>query len=47
MTERTGEGANLYVNDGTGTFEDRSGRVEEWTDVPIDRYTTLTEGTAR
>ena len=24
MTERTGEGANLYVNDGTGTFEDRS-----------------------
>jgi len=24
MTELTGEGANLYVNDGTGTFEDRS-----------------------
>jgi enediyne biosynthesis protein E4 len=24
MTEQTGEGANLYVNDGTGTFEDRS-----------------------
>ena len=21
------------------------GRVEEWTDVPVDRYTTLTEGT--
>ena len=26
MTEQTGEGANLYVNDGTGTFEDRSMR---------------------
>ena len=26
MTEQTGEGANLYVNDGTGTFEDRSVR---------------------
>ena len=24
MTEQTGEGANLYVNDGTGTFEDHS-----------------------
>ena len=24
-----------------------SGRVEEWTDVPIDRYTTLKEGTAK
>jgi hypothetical protein len=24
MTEQTGEGANLYVNDGTGTFDDRS-----------------------
>jgi hypothetical protein len=24
MTELTGEGANLYVNDGSGTFEDRS-----------------------
>jgi hypothetical protein len=23
MTEQTGEGANLYVNDGAGTFEDR------------------------
>ena len=23
------------------------GRVEEWRDVPIDRYTTLTEGTAK
>jgi len=26
MTEQTGEGANLYVNDGTGTFDDRSMR---------------------
>ena len=26
MTELTGEGANLYVNDGTGTFDDRSMR---------------------
>src|ERR1700704_4822369 len=26
MTEQTGEGANLYVNDGTATFEDRSMR---------------------
>jgi hypothetical protein len=26
MTELTGEGGNLYVNDGTGTFEDRSAR---------------------
>ena len=24
-----------------------SGRAEEWTDVPVDRYTTLTEGTGR
>ena len=24
-----------------------SGRVEEWTDVPVDRYTTLTEGDGR
>ena len=24
-----------------------SGRVEEWSDVPIDRYTTLTEGSGR
>jgi len=24
-----------------------SGRVEEWTDVPVDRYTTLTEGGGR
>jgi len=24
-----------------------SGRAEEWTDVVIDRYTTLREGTAR
>ena len=24
-----------------------SGRTEEWTAVPVDRYTTLTEGTAR
>lgn len=24
-----------------------SGRAEQWTDVPIDRYTTLTEGTGR
>ena len=23
------------------------GRVEEWHDVPIDRYTTLKEGTAK
>jgi hypothetical protein len=23
------------------------GRVEEWHDVPIDRYTTLREGTAK
>ena len=23
------------------------GRVEEWTDVPLDRYTTLTEGAGR
>ena len=26
MTEQTGEGHNLYVNDGSGTFEDRSSR---------------------
>jgi hypothetical protein len=26
VTEQTGEGANLFVNDGTGTFEDRSER---------------------
>jgi hypothetical protein len=24
-----------------------SGRTEEWTDVPVDRYTTLAEGTTR
>ena len=24
-----------------------SGRVEEWTDVPVDRYTTLKEGSGR
>ena len=24
-----------------------SGRVEEWTDLPVDQYTTLTEGTGR
>ena len=24
-----------------------SGRVEEWTDLPVDRYTTLTEGDGR
>ena len=24
-----------------------SGRVEEWRDVPLGRYTTLTEGTGR
>jgi hypothetical protein len=23
------------------------GRTEEWTDVPIDRYTTLKEGSGR
>jgi len=27
MTEQTGEGANLYVNDGTGAFDDRSDRA--------------------
>ena len=27
VTELTGEGSNLYVNDGTGVFEDRSARV--------------------
>jgi hypothetical protein len=26
MTEQTGEGSNLYVNDGTGIFEDQSSR---------------------
>jgi hypothetical protein len=26
MTEQTGEGSNLYVNDGAGTFEDQSSR---------------------
>ena len=25
MTELTGQGANLYINDGSGAFEDRSG----------------------
>ncbi|MCH7748869.1 MAG: ASPIC/UnbV domain-containing protein [Acidobacteria bacterium] len=24
-----------------------SGRVEKWTNVPVDRYTTLTEGRGR
>jgi len=24
-----------------------SGRTEEWTDVPADRYTTLVEGSSR
>ena len=28
MTELTSQGANLYVNDGSGTFEDRSARSE-------------------
>jgi hypothetical protein len=43
----------VLVGLGSGTSRPRvrvqwpDGRSEEWSDVPIDRYTTLTQGTGR